>query len=65
MSPSRRKWVFTTNVNAVNDVFMALPFCIGACGEHAEHFLAAAMSSWFYVSKVNMSTSEHIFADRV
>ena len=36
---------------------MAMLFCIGAREEHAEHFLAAAKSSWLYVFKVNMSTS--------
>ena len=49
----------------VNRAFMAMLFCIGACEKHAEHFLAAAKSSWLYVFKVNMSTTGAPFGGRL
>ena len=52
MDDSRR--VFPTNGERcvthcnVNRAFTAMLFCIGTCEKHAEHFLAAAKSSWLH-----------------
>ena len=49
----------------VSGAFKAMLFCIGACEEHAEHFLATAMSSRLYVFKVHRSTSGAPFRGRL